>query len=186
MDRKSSAHERKRPVSKSRTAPGAVLFLVVASVALAAIFLLATPWQWTTGNENSGASQEELVLVTESGRHPISLELADTEEKKQVGLMFRTELADDHGMLFVYESPREITMWMRNTYISLDMIFIGEDGRVVSVARETEPMSEEIISSRVPALGVLEMKAGSANRYEVKPGSEVVHPIFGKPAAGGK
>ncbi|MCB1527740.1 MAG: DUF192 domain-containing protein [Hyphomicrobiaceae bacterium] len=170
---------------KSRTAPGAVLFLVFVLV-LVVIYLFAAPWRWGGGVERPDPSQEQLVLVTETGRHPVGLEIADTEEKKQVGLMFRTELADDHGMLFAYDSPREITMWMRNTYISLDMIFIGEGGRVVSVSRQTEPMSEEIISSRVPALAVLEMKAGSAEHYQVKPGSRVEHPLFSKSSQGGK
>lgn len=123
---------------------------------------------------------DRLVLVTESGRHPVTLEVADTEEKKQVGLMFRTELADGHGMLFPYDRPHEITMWMKNTYISLDMVFIGADGGVVRVARSTEPMSEDIISSDLPALGVLELKAGAAERYRITAGkSRVEHPHFG-------
>lgn len=145
------------------------------------------PWGSQKGGErpDGGAARravpasDQLYIVTSSGRHQIKLEIADTEEKKRLGLMFRTELADGHGMLFPYDSPQEITMWMKNTYISLDMIFIGADGTVVRVARNTEPMSEEIVSSQRPALGVLELKAGAADKYGIIAGkSRVEHPYF--------
>ena len=130
--------------------------------------------------------RDTLVIETRKGPQSFVIEVAETPEQKQMGLMFRRSLARGHGMLFPHEPPQIITMWMRNTYISLDMIFIGEGGRVVSVSRQTEPMSEEIISSRVPALAVLEMKAGSAEHYQVKPGSRVEHPLFSKSSQGGK
>ncbi len=130
-------------------------------------------------DRRAASARDQLYIVTSSGRHEIKLEIADTEEKKRLGLMFRTELADGHGMLFPYDSPQEITMWMKNTYISLDMIFIGADGTVVRVARNTEPMSEEIVSSQRPALGVLELKAGAADKYGIIAGkSRVEHPYF--------
>ncbi len=158
-----------------RTAPRAVLFFIsVAALAAAAVA------GGCNADQRPGAAgpTDQLTLVTESGRHPITLEIADTEEKKRLGLMFRTELKDGHGMLFPYDRPQEITMWMRNTYISLDMIFIGADGVVVRVARNTEPMSEAIISSDLPALGVLELKAGAADHYKITAGSRVEHPHF--------
>lgn len=120
----------------------------------------------------------KLTLVTASGRHDISLEIADSDEKRMVGLMFRTSLPFGHGMLFPYPDDHEITMWMKNTYISLDMVFIRPDGSVHRVARNTEPMSEEIISSNGPVSAVLELIAGSAERYAILPGSRVEHPIF--------
>ncbi len=171
-----AAGTRDQPVTTSRTAPGVVLF-----------FVLATAMTVAAGcgrdvRTKAGAA-DQLTLVTGNGRHEISIEIADTEEKKQVGLMFRTELKDSHGMLFPYDKPREITMWMRNTYISLDMIFIGQDGAVVRVARNAQPMSEDVISSQVPARAVLELKAGSADRYQIAAGSRVEHPIFKAPEA---
>lgn len=155
-----------------RTALAAVLFCFGLALAVAACRRDAG---------NLAAAGDSLVLVTDSGRHPISLEIADTDEKKQVGLMFRTELADGHGMLFLHDRPQEITMWMKNTYISLDMVFIGADGAVVRVARSTEPMSEAIISSERPATAVLELKAGSADRYRITRKSRVEHPHFSSP-----
>lgn len=158
-----------------RTARGAVLFSFGVMTLSAATTLGGCGPEVP---EQTGASNQ-LTLVTRSGRHPITVEVADTDEKKQIGLMFRTELADAHGMLFPYHLPHEITMWMKHTYISLDMVFIGVDGQVVRVARGTEPMSEAIVSSEKPALGVLELKAGAADRYGIEAGSSrVEHPHF--------
>ncbi len=176
-----SAPTRNQAGQIDRTAPGAVLFFVSLMLLGSALTVAGC-----NSGEPSGAAGplDRLTLVTESGRHPISLEIADTEEKKRVGLMFRTELKDGHGMLFPYERSQEISMWMRNTYISLDMVFIGADGTVVRVARNTEPMSEAIISSDRPALGVLELKAGAADHYKIKAGkSRIEHPYFSGSAA---
>lgn len=176
MRERASATLRNRSEQRERTAPSAVLFFMSA---LAFGAVLATGGCNADERVGKSGAADGLVLVTESGRHPVSLEVADTEEKKRVGLMFRTEMKDGHGMLFPYDRSQEITMWMRNTYIPLDMIFIGEDGVVVRVVRNTEPMSEAIISSDLPALGVLEMKAGSADHYKIKAGkSRVEHPHF--------
>ncbi|HRY08095.1 MAG TPA: DUF192 domain-containing protein [Hyphomicrobiaceae bacterium] len=172
MSEQAGASSRNKPEKSDRSAPGAALFFV-STLVFGAVLMAAG----CSGEQQPGASR--LTLVTQSGRHPITLEVADTEEKKRLGLMFRTELKDGHGMLFPYDRPQEITMWMRNTYISLDMIFIGADGTVVRVARNTEPMSEAIISSDRPALGVLELKAGAADHYKIQAGkSWVEYPHF--------
>lgn len=99
--------------------------------------------------------QDHLVLVTSSGEYPIDIEVAETAREKAVGLMFRTSLGDGKGMLFPYDNPQEVTMWMRNTYIPLDMVFIRGDGTVHRIEAGAEPMSERIISSRGPVSGVL-------------------------------
>lgn len=146
------------------------------------------PWGSQKGGErpDGGTARravppsDQLYIVTSSGRHQIKLEIADTEEKKSLGLMFRTELADGHGMLFPYDSPQEITMWMKNTYISLDMVFITEAGVVLRVAQGTEPFSEAVISSEGNAAAVLEVIAGTAQRLGIKPGDKVEHSLFAK------
>ena len=130
-------------------------------------------------NATTSQAADRLTLVTASGRHDIRIEVADTDEKKQVGLMFRTSLDDGYGMLFPYRKPQEISMWMRNTYVSLDMVFIRADGVVHRVERNTQPMSEKIIGSNGPASAVLELKAGAAAHYQIGPGSKVEHPLFG-------
>ncbi|MCK5712934.1 MAG: DUF192 domain-containing protein, partial [Hyphomicrobiaceae bacterium] len=87
---------------------------------------------------------EQLWLITSSGQeHSIEVEVATALREKQLGLMFRTHLADGKGMLFPYESPQEVTMWMRNTYIPLDMLFIGADGKIAHIAQRTTPHSLE-------------------------------------------
>ncbi len=126
---------------------------------------------------------DRLVLATAKGRQEITVEIADTPEKQAVGLMFRRSMAVDHGMLFPYRAEQELTMWMSNTYISLDMVFIRGDGTVHRVARNTEPLSEAIVPSHGPVLAVLELIAGSADRYGIEPGSRVEHPVFSAAAA---
>ena len=108
-----------------------------------------------------------------------SVEVATTEEEKQTGLMYRKELADGKGMLFDFNPEQEVSMWMKNTYVSLDMIFIRADGRILRIAENTEPMSTKIISSRGPARAVLEVVAGTAQKYGIRAGDRVGHPLFG-------
>lgn len=130
----------------------------------------------------SGLRTEPLELVTASGTHRFTVEIADSNETRSKGLMFRRSLAADRGMLFLYGESQPITMWMRNTYISLDMIFITEAGKVHHIARDTEPFSEEIITSNGPVSAVLEVAAGTARRLGLKAGDDVRHEAFaGRP-----
>jgi uncharacterized protein len=125
------------------------------------------------------ASVQPLEIVTQSGVQVFSVEMATTEEEKTTGLMYRKELADGKGMLFDFSPEQQVSMWMKNTYISLDMIFIRADGRILRIAENTEPMSTKIISSGGLAKGVLEVIAGTAQKYGIKPGDRVAHPLFG-------
>ncbi|MCS3759500.1 DUF192 domain-containing protein [Bradyrhizobium sp. 62B] len=125
------------------------------------------------------ASFQPLEIVTKNGVQVFSVEMATTEEEKQTGLMYRKELADGKGMLFDFNPEQEISMWMKNTYVSLDMIFIGANGRILRIAENTEPLSTRIISSKGPARAVLEVVAGTAQKYGIRPGDRVGHPLFG-------
>jgi uncharacterized protein len=124
------------------------------------------------------ASFAPLEIVTKSGVQVFSVEMATTEEEKTTGLMYRKELADGKGMLFDFSPAQEVSMWMKNTYVSLDMIFIRADGRILRIAENTEPMSTRIISSGGLAKGVLEVVAGTAKKYGIEPGDRVGHPLF--------
>ena len=124
------------------------------------------------------ASIQPLEIVTKSGVQMFSVEMATTEEEKTTGLMYRKELADGKGMLFDFSPEQQISMWMKNTYISLDMIFIRADGRILRIAESTEPLSTKIISSGGLAKGVLEVIAGTAQKYGIAPGDRVAHPLF--------
>ncbi len=124
------------------------------------------------------ATVQPLEIVTKNGVQVFSVEMATTEEEKEKGLMFRKELADGKGMLFDFSPEQEVSMWMKNTYISLDMIFIRADGRILRIAENTEPMSTRIIPSGGLAKGVLEVIAGTAKKYGIEPGDRVGHPLF--------
>jgi uncharacterized protein len=131
-----------------------------------------------TGHDARAASIQPLEIVTKSGVHVFSVEIATTEEEKTTGLMYRKELADGKGMLFDFSPEQEVSMWMKNTYISLDMIFIRADGRILRIAENTEPMSTKIIPSGGLAKGVLEVIAGTAQKYGIRAGDRVAHPLF--------
>jgi uncharacterized protein len=124
------------------------------------------------------ASIQTLEIVTKSGVQVFAVEMATTEEEKTTGLMYRKELPDGKGMLFDFTPEQEVSMWMKNTFISLDMIFIRADGRILRIAENTEPQSTRIISSGGPAKGVLEVIAGTAKKYGIQPGDRVGHPLF--------
>jgi uncharacterized membrane protein (UPF0127 family) len=126
------------------------------------------------------ASFQPLEIATKSGVRVFSVELATTEEEKTTGLMYRKELPDGKGMLFDFSPEQQISMWMKNTYIPLDMIFIRADGRILRIAENTEPLSTKIISSGGLAKGVLEVIAGTAQKYGIQPGDRVAHPLFNK------
>ncbi len=122
--------------------------------------------------------RETLKLHTARGVHVINTEITETSEEKAMGLMFRTSLADDAGMLFFYDTPQEVTMWMRNTYIPLDMVFIRADGIVHRIEAWTQPFSESIISSGASVVACLELAGGAAERLGLKPGDRVEHTLF--------
>jgi uncharacterized membrane protein (UPF0127 family) len=119
-----------------------------------------------------------LTIQTTRDAHKFSIEIARTPEQLQYGLMFRNKLPADAGMLFIYDRPQRISMWMKNTLIPLDMIFIGADGRIVDIAERRVPHSIEPVYSSAPALGVLEVNGGTVSRLGIKPGDRVVSEAF--------
>ncbi len=133
-----------------------------------------------------GGSQEqvkdrqvkELRIKTSDKEHVFSVELSLDEASQTKGLMFRREMDDTHGMLFVYQFERRIGMWMKNTFLPLDMLFLKKDGKIAKIARNTEPFSTDIISSDVPITAVLELKAGTSDRLSINVGDWVLHPLL--------
>jgi hypothetical protein len=126
------------------------------------------------------AKFEPLEIKTKSGSCKFSVEMATTEEEKTTGLMYRKEMAPDHGMLFDFSPDQQVTMWMKNTFLSLDMIFIRSDGSIRRIAENTEPQSTRMIYSMGPVKGVLEVIAGTAKKCGIAPDDRVVHPLFGR------
>jgi uncharacterized membrane protein (UPF0127 family) len=123
---------------------------------------------------------EPLTIVSGSARHAFQVEVMREEADRAQGLMYRRSLAPDRGMLFDFVRIEPVSMWMKNTYISLDMLFIRPDGTIARIAADTEPLSTRTISSGEPVVGVLEVPAGTAARLAIKAGDRVEHPMFRK------
>lgn len=130
------------------------------------------------GGASLAASLQTVEIATRSGVHAFSVELAATDAERAKGLMYRKELPEGQGMLFDFDRDQEVSMWMKNTYVSLDMIFIRADGRILRVAENTEPLSTRIVSSGGPVRAVLEVVAGTARKFGIGPGDRVAHPLF--------
>jgi len=122
-----------------------------------------------------------LVVETAGGEHAFTVEVARTDEDRARGLMFRTELAAGAGMLFIFARPAPVVMWMKNTYLPLDMLFIDGERRIVRIAAATTPLSETRIPSGGPVAAVLEVAAGVAARLGIGVGDRVRSPAFAAP-----
>jgi hypothetical protein len=121
---------------------------------------------------------QPLEIATRAGVQTFVVELAETNEQRAHGLMFRKSLPERQGMLFNFRADQEVGMWMQNTYIPLDMLFIRADGRIHRIAENTEPHSTRTIPSMGPVRAVLELPGGSARKFGIQPGDLVGHPIF--------
>jgi uncharacterized membrane protein (UPF0127 family) len=127
----------------------------------------------------SNFAQTRLSIVSADGRqHVLQVWLADTDAHRQQGLMMVKSLADDVGMLFVFDRPQNIQMWMKNTLIPLDMVFINASGRIDGIAVNATPLSLKIIESKTAVLGVLELAGGNAARLGLRVGAIVKYPAF--------
>ncbi len=120
-----------------------------------------------------------LTIISANGPHRFTVELAETPAQMEQGLMFRRSLAPDAGMLFVYPAPTVAMMWMKNTLIPLDMLFVDKTGRIVNIAERTVPESLDVIAAAAPVRAVIELNGGTAARLGIKPGDEVRYPLFG-------
>jgi uncharacterized membrane protein (UPF0127 family) len=132
-----------------------------------------------SGAGRSGSSAvEKLSIETSSATHDFDVELAVTADQQRTGLMYRRRMAPDAGMLFLYDNGSRVTMWMSNTYIPLDMLFIAADGRITHIVERTVPLSTELIGSNGPVRAVLELNGGTASRLGIKVGDTVRHRSF--------
>lgn len=128
---------------------------------------------------NREFARSSLQVTGSDGRvHAFQVWMADTDARRSRGLMFVKQMKADAGMLFVYPRPQRISMWMKNTELSLDMVFVAANGRVLNVVSHTKPQSLDTIDSAGPALGVVELNAGTAERLGIRAGSQVIHAAF--------
>jgi hypothetical protein len=153
----------------------------------AAAFLCAVLlWSTAVAAESNDARQLDrmfprstLQIATPDAKlHKIDVWVADTDPRRMRGLMFVEHLADDAGMLFIYPEPQPVAIWMKNTPLSLDILFVRADGRVHRIAENATPQSTDTIPSDGIVLAVIELKAGSAARMNIRPGAQVIHPAF--------
>ena len=149
-----------------------MLFARVAAL-LAALFLA-----WPGAAQDASAVREELTVATLAGPHKFHVEIADDPRERSRGLMFRREMAKEHGMLFDFGSEQPASFWMENTYIPLDMIFIKEDGTVESIAERTTPLSRRSVTSQGPVRYVLEINGGLSDELGIRPGDKVSGPAM--------
>ena len=152
-------------------------FLWAFAAALAAVPVFASlPTEAQPANISFARS--ELTIVSGGKRLHFNIEVADTDERRALGLMYRTSLPADAGMLFDFQRDQDVAMWMRNTRIPLDMLFIDRAGKIVNIAQRAVPFSETTIPSAGPVRAVLELNGGTAERLGLKPGDRVIHPMF--------
>jgi len=121
---------------------------------------------------------EPLTIATDGDATMFTVEIADTELTRERGLMFRQRLPEGHGMLFDFGAPRPVAMWMKNTYIPLDMLFIRADGSIAYIAENTVPKSLDTIGITEPVLAVLELPAGTVKKKDIRAGDVVYHRLF--------
>lgn len=143
------------------------------------VFLFAWAVPAMPGSAQETFTKDRLTIVTADGReYPFRVEIAETFQQRAQGLQGRRQMAADAGMLFDFGKIQPVTMWMKDTFIALDMIFIGPGGKIVNIVHETVPQSLSIIGSAGPVRGVLEVRAKTAARLGIKPGDRVKHRIF--------
>lgn len=144
---------------------------------LQAVVLIAIVWLVVGASARAGALTP-LVIETDGAAHAFEVEVAATEKERQIGLMFRRRMAANAGMLFDYIKPQRVAMWMKNTYIPLDMLFVAANGRVVNIVKRTVPHSLQPIASKGRVRAVLEVNSGTIDRLGIVPGTLVRHRIF--------
>jgi uncharacterized protein len=125
--------------------------------------------------------ESSLTIDAEHDSFEFQVELAVSPAQRSQGLMFRESLEEDRGMLFDFGRPQVASMWMRNTYVPLDMLFIDEAGRITQIAENTQPLSDTVVASREPVRAVLELRGGVSAKLGIEPGDRVIHPLFSGP-----
>jgi uncharacterized protein len=139
---------------------------------------LAVAWLAKPDAVGAGEPPQRLEIISGNGTHLFQVEVARTNAERGRGLMFRRYMPKDRGMLFDFGAPEPAAMWMENTYLPLDMLFIRADGVVARIEKQAEPLSRRIIAAGEPVLGVLELNGGICDELGIRAGDKVRHPMF--------
>jgi uncharacterized protein len=148
-----------------------VLSLRRRALAVAAVVLVAAGFALLT--QAWAAGQATIEIVSKSGVHAFDVKLATNDAERERGLMFVKKLPEGQGMLFDFQHDEQVSFWMHNTYIPLDMLFIASNGRIVHIAENAKPMSDALIPSQYPVRFVLEVIAGTADKLGIAVGDKV-------------
>ena len=140
--------------------------------------LMATGLSFGQSRRLQTFEKSSLVIATRTGRHDFHVEMAIRPKQQLQGLMFRRRMAVDAGMLFIYHRIQPASMWMKNTFIPLDMLYIDATGKIVGFHERAVPQSLEVITSNKPVKAVLEVNAGTVARLQIAVGDRVFHPAF--------
>jgi uncharacterized membrane protein (UPF0127 family) len=157
--------------------------MIVRTATLCLAWLLSVPALAIDGSDAEPLANfptSTLQIASGGTLHKFRVWIADTPRRRSQGLMFVRELEPDRGMLFVSYPPRYVSFWMQNTYVSLDLLFIAADGRIVGMVESATPLSTESMESPEPVAGVLEVAGGTAARLGIKAGDRVLHPAFAR------
>jgi hypothetical protein len=149
------------------------------TLSLVAAAIAASLFAFSAEAQLQRFATSELTIVSATGPHRFTVEVAEAPEQMEQGLMFRRTMPPDAGMLFDYKTPTVATMWMRNTLIPLDMLFVDAQGRIVNIHERAVPQTLDVIAAEAPVRAVIELNGGTAARLGIAPGDRVQHPIFG-------
>ena len=158
-----------------------MLVRCVMKIGFLALLLLAALSVFENASAQDMMRVEPVTIVTAHASITFSAEVADTDATRERGLMFRQVMPPDQAMLFDVGSPRPIAMWMKNTYVALDMVFVRQDGTIAAIAENTVPKSLDTIGVQEPVKGVIELAAGTAKRIGLAKGDHVVGSLFTAP-----
>lgn len=151
---------------------------MLASALIPVLFVAALVGQSQASEDFVRLPVEQVVVTTDQDDIVFATEIASSDETRARGLMFRRSMGEREAMLFNWSSPRVVSMWMRNTYLSLDMLFVTADGIVVHVQANTVPQSLEVLSAGREVSAVMEIVAGTAAKLGIRPGSRLKHRFF--------
>jgi uncharacterized membrane protein (UPF0127 family) len=157
-------------------------FLSSRLVGLLALLALAAPSLADTSDPQLDRvfPRSTMQIATPDARlHNFNIWVADDDQRRARGLMFVKQMADDAGMLFIYPQAIRASMWMKNTFIPLDMLFVAADGKVMHIVENTEPQSLKTIESTSDVIAVIELKGGTASKLHIAKGARVMHAAFG-------
>ena len=146
--------------------------------ALAACMILYSSQAICEEGDNITYPTAPLAIFTSTTRLNFTVEVATTKQQLEHGLMFRKEMAKDHGMLFIFDAPQTIRMWMKNTILPLDMLFVDQDGTITQIVHNAKPQSTDVIASvSGKIVRVLELNGGAADAYHIATGDRIIYPI---------